>query len=230
MTTPTSEASEKERLKRGRLLFAQECKFLRPVKTFADLPPTKLPEVAFAGRSNVGKSSLINALTNRKTLARVSNTPGRTREIILFDLGARLTIADLPGYGFARVPKAMAAEWRRLIEAYLRGRPQLQRVCLLIDARHGAQDNDREMMTLLDAAAASYLVVLTKLDKLNAAERAQAINDAMRLASEHAAAHPEVIATSAETGEGIAELRAHLALVAGAREKGYKAAAGGRRA
>ena len=122
-------------LKKGHLLFAQECKFLRPVRTFADLPPTKLPEIAFAGRSNVGKSSLLNALTNRKTLARVSNTPGRTREINLFDLGGKLTLADLPGYGFARVSKAMSADWRRLIESYLRGRPQLRRVCLLIDAR-----------------------------------------------------------------------------------------------
>src|SRR5262245_6580247 len=131
--TETSGPS-KGALKRGHLLFAQECKFLRPIRVFADLPPTKPPEIAFAGRSNVGKSSLINALTNRKTLARVSNTPGRTREINLFDLGGRLTIADLPGYGFARVSKSVSAEWRRLIVAYLQGRPQLQRVCLLVDA------------------------------------------------------------------------------------------------
>ena len=206
----TSAGPTKGALRLGQLLFAQECRFLRPVGTFADLPPTKLPEIAFAGRSNVGKSSLVNALTNRKTLARVSNTPGRTREIILFDLGARLTIADLPGYGFARVSKAISAEWRRLIEAYLRGRPQLKRVCLLIDARHGAQVNDRAMMDLLDGAAASFVLVLTKIDKLNAAERAQAINDAEAAAREHTAAHPDIFATSAETG--------------------YKAAASGRRA
>jgi GTP-binding protein len=214
-------------LKRGRILFAQECKFIRPVKIFADLPPMKRAEIAFAGRSNVGKSSLINALTNRKTLARVSNTPGRTREINLFDLGARLTIADLPGYGFARVSKSVSAEWRRLIEAYLRGRPQLRRVCLLIDARHGAQPNDRDMMAMLDGAAASFLLVLTKIDKLKMSEREQAINDAERLAGEYTAAHPDVIATSAETGEGIPELRAHLAVLA---ETGYKAAASGKRA
>ncbi|MBL9095408.1 MAG: YihA family ribosome biogenesis GTP-binding protein [Alphaproteobacteria bacterium] len=216
----------KAALRRAQLLFAQECKFLRPVGKFADLPPTTLPEIAFAGRSNVGKSSLVNALVNRKTLARVSNTPGRTREIILFDLAGRLTIADLPGYGFARVPKAMAAEWRRLIEAYLRGRPQLRRVCLLIDARHGAQENDRTMMDILDEAAASFVLVLTKTDKLKAAERVKAVNDAEAQARAHTAAHPEIFATSAETGAGLAELRAHLAALA---ETGYKAAAHGRR-
>jgi GTP-binding protein len=221
-TGPTKAA-----LRRGQLLFAQECKFLRPVGAFADLPPTKLPEIAFAGRSNVGKSSLVNALVNRKTLARVSNTPGRTREIILFELGGRLTIADLPGYGFARVPKTMAAEWRRLMEAYLRGRTQLKRVCLLVDARHGAQPNDRTMMELLDAAAASFVLVLTKTDKLNVTDRARAINDAEAVAREHVAAHPELFATSAETGSGLPELRAHLAALA---ETGYKAAASGRRA
>jgi GTP-binding protein len=200
---------------------------LRPVAAFADLPPTKLPEIAFAGRSNVGKSSLINALTNRKSLARVSNTPGRTRDINLFDLGRRLLIADLPGYGFARVPKAMAAEWRRLIESYLKGRPQLRRVCLLIDARHGAQANDGAMMDLLDSAGASFVLVLTKADKLNEREREQAINDAAAVARTHAAAHPELFATSAETGLGLPELRAHLAALA---ESGYKAGASGRRA
>jgi GTP-binding protein len=218
---------DKALLKRGHVLFAQECKFLRPVAAFADLPPTKLPEIAFAGRSNVGKSSLINALTNRKSLARVSNTPGRTRDINLFDLGHRLLIADLPGYGFARVPKAMAAEWRRLIESYLKGRPQLRRVCLLIDARHGAQANDGAMMDLLDSAGASFVLVLTKADKLNEREREQAINDAAAVARTHAAAHPELFATSADTGLGLPELRAHLAALA---ESGYKAGASGRRA
>ena len=201
----------KKRFEHGRLLFAQECKFLRPVKVFSDLPPTKLPEIAFAGRSNVGKSSLINALTNRKTLARVSNTPGRTRDINLFELGNRLTIADLPGYGFAKVPKQMAYEWRRLIEAYLRGRSQLKRVCLLIDARHGANANDREAMELLTSAAASFIVVLTKIDKRNKTEAEAAINDAKATAAEYTAAHPDIFATSSETGEGLEELRAHLA-------------------
>ncbi len=219
--------STKVALRRGHLIFAQECKFLRPIRTMEDLPPTKAPEIAFAGRSNVGKSSLINALTNRRTLARVSNTPGRTREINLFDLGGKLTIADLPGYGFARVSKSVSAEWRRLIVAYLQGRQQLQRVVLLVDARHGAQPNDREMMTMLDGVAASFIVVLTKTDKLNATERAQAINDVEAVAREHVAAHPEFFATSSETGMGIPELRAHLATVA---ETGYKSGAGKRRA
>jgi GTP-binding protein len=224
------ERSEKEWLKRGQVLFGQECKFIRPVAIFADLPKTELPEIAFAGRSNVGKSTLINALTNRKTLARVSNTPGRTRDINLFDLGGRLVIADLPGYGFARVPKAMSAQWQELIQSYLTGRPQLQRVCLLVDARHGANDNDREIMKLLGSVAQSFLVILTKIDKLNATGRTEAINDAVRLASTYPASYPEVIATSAETGVGIPELRAHLAHVARAGEKRYKAAAGGKRA
>lgn len=209
----------KKRLEHGRLLFAQECKFLRPVKVFADLPPTKLPEIAFAGRSNVGKSSLINALTNRKTLARVSNTPGRTRDINLFELGGRLTIADLPGYGFAKVPKQMAYEWRRLIEAYLRGRPQLKRVCLLIDARHGANENDRDAMAMLASVAASFIVVLTKIDKLNLSDAAKAVNDITQVAATFASAHPDVFATSAETGQGIPELRAHLAELAETRYK-----------
>ncbi len=209
----------KKRLEHGRMLFAQDCKFLRPVKVFADLPPTKLPEIAFAGRSNVGKSSLINALTNRKTLARVSNTPGRTRDINLFELGGRITIADLPGYGFAKVPKQMAYEWRRLIEAYLRGRPQLKRVCLLIDARHGANENDRDAMAMLAGVAASFIVVLTKIDKLNLTDAAKAVNDATQLAATFTSAHPDVFATSAETGLGIPELRAHLAELAETRYK-----------
>jgi len=222
-------ATDEEWRRRGQILFAQECNFLRPVASFADLPATSLPEIAFAGRSNVGKSSLINALVNRRT-ARVSNTPGRTQQINLFDLGGRLVIADLPGYGFASAPKAMAADWRRLIRAYLKGRPFLRRVCLLIDARHGAQENDREMMALLDSSAASYLVLLTKVDKLSLGARETAIKDATMLARAHAAAHPDVIATSAKEGDGLFELRAHLAHVARPPEKRYKAATGGKRA
>lgn len=217
-------------LKRGHILFAQECTFLRPVAEFSEMPALKLPEIAFAGRSNVGKSSLINALTNRKTLARVSNTPGRTREIILFDLGGRLTIADLPGYGFARISKVTSANWHRLIDAYLRKRTQLQRVCLLIDARHPAHDSDLLMMTLLDAAAVSYVLVLTKLDKLNAIEKDRAIHNASQLMKTHPAAHPELYFTSAETGDGISALRAHLALVALPPEKSYKTNTGGKHA
>lgn len=208
------------KLRRGQILFSKPCVFLRPVKTFADLPKFRRPEVAFCGRSNVGKSSIINALTNRHRLARVSNTPGRTREINLFDLGEKLTIADLPGYGFAKVSKAIAAEWHRLIEAYLQGRPQLRRVILLIDSRHGATPNDVEMMKLLDASAASFVIVLTKIDKLKVSELTAAINDARQVATQHIAAFPEVFATSSDNGKGIPELRAHLADLT---ETSYKA-------
>jgi GTP-binding protein len=227
---PNHDEPDTKSLRSGHILFAQECTFLRPVAEFSEMPALKLPEIAFAGRSNVGKSSLINALTNRKTLARVSNTPGRTREIILFDLGERLTIADLPGYGFARISKVTSESWHRLIDSYLKRRTQLQRVCLLIDSRHPAHDSDLLMMKLLDAAAMSYVVVLTKLDKLNAAERDRAINDATMLMKSHPAAHPELFVTSAETGDGIPALRAHLARVALPPEKRYKTNSGGKRA
>lgn len=221
--------SEKTWLKRGHHLFAQECTFLRAVSAFDQLTDEDVPEVAFAGRSNVGKSSLVNALTGRKTLARVSNTPGRTREIIQFDLGDRLRLSDLPGYGFAKVSKAMAANWHRLIETYLHRRPQLRRVCLLVDARHPPHESDLLMMRLLDGAGVSSLLVLTKLDKLNLTEQVRAINDATAEAGKHVSIHPELFATSAQTGEGIAALRAHLARVAMPDEKGYKTANRGKR-
>jgi GTP-binding protein len=214
-------------LKRGHQLFTQPCTFLRAVSAVDQLTADPIPEIAFAGRSNVGKSSLVNALVNRKALARVSNTPGRTREIILFDLGGELRIADLPGYGFAKVSKAMAATWHRLIDAYLRRRPQLKRVCLLVDARHEPHASDLQMMKLLDSAAVSYIVVLTKMDKLNAAGRQRAINDAEKLRHQFTAIHPEFFATSAETGEGLPELRAHLARLAKPADKRYKLEHGG---
>lgn len=226
---PTPEENEKVWQKRGHHLFAQECTFLRAVTSYDQLTTGDLPEVAFAGRSNVGKSSLVNALTGRKTLARVSNTPGRTREIIQFDLGGRLGLVDLPGYGFAKVSKSMASNWHRLIEAYLHKRPQLRRVCLAVDARHPPHDSDLMMMKLLDSAGVSALLVLTKLDKLNLTERERAINDATHEAERHVSIHPELFATSAQTGEGIAALRAHLARVANPIEKRYKAANRGTR-
>jgi GTP-binding protein len=226
--TDRAAQEQTEWLKRGQILFAQECKFLRPVADISEMPKTKLPEIAFAGRSNVGKSSLINALTHRKT-ARVSNMPGRTRDINLFDLGTRLTVADLPGYGFARVSKETKENWRELIVAYLQHRAQLKRVCLLIDARHGAQDNDLAMMTLLDLASAPFHLVLTKIDKLNATERAKAINDVQGHIAEHPACLPEFVATSAEKGIGIPELRALLTRVARTPENGYKSPASGKR-
>ena len=203
-------------LEAGRRLFAQPCDFLIAAAQPAQLPESTLPEVAFAGRSNVGKSSLVNALTGRKTLARTSNTPGRTQQLIFFDLGGRLMLVDLPGYGFASAPKEAVARWSGLTRAYLRGRPALRRVCLLIDARHGLKDSDRAMMTLLDEAAVSYQAVLTKADKTKAAELARTRDASERELARHGAAHPEVLATSALKGAGIAELRAALAALSDA--------------
>ena len=211
---PEETDSEAAALEAGRLLFAQECSFVAGVVRVAGLPPDALPEVAFAGRSNVGKSSLINALTNRKTLARTSNTPGRTQQINFFDLGGRLHLVDLPGYGYARASKDKVRQWNALIRDYLRGRASLRRVCLLIDARHGPKPGDREIMALLDASAVSYQIVLTKADKLHESELAACLSETSRAAARHPACHPDIAATSAEKGRGIAELRAALATVA----------------
>ena len=178
------------------------------------LIPISLPEVAFAGRSNVGKSSLVNALTGRRTLARTSSSPGHTRQINFFDLGQRLFLVDLPGYGFAQVSRSMKETWQDLASAYLRGRPTLKRVCLLIDSRHGVKDTDRETMKNLDAAAVSYQLVLTKTDQLKPAQIPAAIAAAEAVARKHGAAHPQVLPTSSETGFGIAELRAEIMDVA----------------
>ncbi len=198
----------------GRWLFAQECLFVRGVVAMDQLPAPSLEEIAFAGRSNVGKSSLINALTRRKTLARTSNTPGRTREINFFDLGGRLMIVDLPGYGYARASKAQVQGWTQLIHDYLRGRPNLRRVCLLIDGRHGLKDSDLELMSRLDSAAVTYQIVLTKCDKVAERELAHRIAAIESQFPKHPAAYPQVLATSARSGTGIGELRAALAALA----------------
>ena len=212
MTVGADEAAD--RLARARKLFAGSCEFVWGTGDIDSLPPQGLPEIAFVGRSNAGKSSLINALTNRKALARVSHTPGRTREINFFKLGDRLMLADLPGYGYAKASRAMAAEWRKLIFAYLRGRASLRRVSLLIDARRGVLDVDRTVMNLLDEAAVSFGLVLTKIDKLTATDIAAAMVAADDEARKHTAAFPEVCATSALRGSGLDPLKLQLAALA----------------
>ena len=198
-------------LEEGRLLFAQEGAFVWGAASPADLPEPTLPEIAFAGRSNVGKSSLINALTNRNALARISNTPGRTQQLNFFDLGGRLMLVDMPGYGFAKAPKPLVERWKRMVFTFLRGRAILRRTCVLVDSRHGFKDSDREMMEMLDKAAVSFQVVLTKADKLGKEALAQMIDAVGREAATHVAAYPEIMVTSAETGLGIPEMRAALA-------------------
>ena len=201
-------------LEAGRVLFAQDCRFVAGVASLAQLPPEALPEVAFAGRSNVGKSSLINALTGRRSLARISDTPGRTRQLNFFELGRRLVLVDLPGYGYAKVSKTLVADWTRLLKDFLRGRVLLRRACLLVDARHGLMDSDREMMTLLDGAAVSYQIILTKADKCAADALARTRAEIETALRRHPAALPETFATSAREGLGIADLRAALAALA----------------
>ncbi|MCC7271773.1 MAG: YihA family ribosome biogenesis GTP-binding protein [Alphaproteobacteria bacterium] len=206
-----------EAVEAGRLLFAQDCRFVWASATARDLPPVDLPEIAFLGRSNVGKSSLVNALTGRNALARTSNTPGRTRQLIFFRLGERLGLVDMPGYGYAKVARTEAGAWVKMIAAYLKGRPTLRRLCLLIDARHGLKDSDRDWMKMLDTAAVSYQIVLTKADAPKAAELAAMQERVAAEARTHVAAHPLVLATSAEDGRGVAELRAMLAALAAPR-------------
>jgi GTP-binding protein len=205
-----AEQLSSDALEAGRVLFAQECEFIRGAANLDAIPETTLPEVAFVGRSNVGKSSLINALTGRNTLARVSNTPGRTREINFFTLGRRLMLADLPGYGYAKVSRTDSERWTELIFAYLRARPTLRRTILLIDSRRGPMPQDVEVMDLLDRSAVSYQLVLTKVDKLKPGELAAVHAQTDAEARRHGAAHPELIATSAEKGDGIPALRAAL--------------------
>ena len=201
-------------LERGRRLFAGECRFVHAAAEAAQLPPAGLPEVAFAGRSNVGKSSLVNALTGRNSLARTSNTPGRTQALIFFELAERLCLVDLPGYGYAKVSRTKSAAWTALTRDYLAGRPTLRRLCLLVDARHGLKPSDRALMDLLDRAAVVYQVVLTKTDKLALPTRERMVAEAGAGIARRAAAHPAVIATSARTGDGIPRLRAELAALA----------------
>ena len=216
-SVPEGEGSgdeEATRLEVGRLLFAQECRFFYAAQRIDQLPEPGQPEVAFAGRSNVGKSSLINALTGRNSLARASNTPGRTRQLNFFDLGERLTLVDMPGYGYAQAGKEIKADWQGLMFDYLRGRPTLQRVVLLLDSRIELKASDHTVMELLDRAAVTYQLVLTKADGVKPGALAKKQAEVLALSGKHAAAFPVVVTTSSETGMGIDLVRADLASLA----------------
>ena len=204
-----SEAAEGELTERARKLFGGPIEFLKSAPSLKFLPDPDYPEIAFAGRSNVGKSSLLNALTNRKSLARTSNTPGRTQELNFFDVGqpVQIRLVDMPGYGFAEAPKDLVKRWRFLVNDYLRGRSVLKRALVLIDSRHGLKDVDREVMEMLDAAAVSYHLVLTKADKVKPTELAKTLAAIRDEGSKRPAAHPAIFTTSSETGSGIGELR-----------------------
>ncbi|SON54065.1 putative GTP-binding protein EngB [Hartmannibacter diazotrophicus] len=211
MTTPeTSEEQEAVALESGRLLFARPWSFVRGISDMESLPVAGGTEIAFAGRSNVGKSSLINALTGQGGLARTSNTPGRTQELNLFRPEGvdNLLVVDMPGYGYAKAPKAQVDAWNRLVFSYLRGRPNLRRVYVLIDARHGIKENDGEVLSMLDKAAVSYQIVLTKADKIGAKDLEACIADTEAKIRKRAAAFPTIVVTSSEKGRGIDVLRA----------------------
>ena len=204
-----SDAVDLELAERARKLFAGPVTFLKSAPGLQFLPDAIAPEIAFAGRSNVGKSSLLNALTNRNGLARTSNTPGRTQELNFFDVGEpiQLRLVDMPGYGFAEAPKDMVKRWRFLVNDYLRGRAALKRALVLVDSRHGLKDVDRDVMRMLDDAAVSYHIVLTKGDKVKPTALGALYETTMVEAAKHPAAHPSIFTTSSETGNGIAELR-----------------------
>jgi GTP-binding protein len=203
---------EAEDIEAARVLFARPVEFMMGCAKIEQLPPPDLPEVAFAGRSNVGKSSLINALVNRHRLARASNEPGRTREVNFFVLDERIRLVDLPGYGFARASKDATRTFQNLGRDYLRGRPNLKRVYLLIDARHGLKAPDKEALDALDKAAVSYQIVLTKADKIKVAEVEKVVAETLKAVAKRPASFPRVLATSSEKGGGIPELRAEIAM------------------
>ena len=205
---PTPDAATAEK---GRLLFAGGADFLKGVVAMDGMPPGDRVEVCFAGRSNVGKSTLINALTGRKALARASNTPGRTQEINFFTLGEERYLVDLPGYGYANAPLPVVQKWQKLLKQYLSGRQTLRRAFVLIDARHGIKRVDEEILSLLDSAAVTFQCVLTKTDKVKAADREHVLEQTRTALSRHPAAFPEIVLTSSEKGDGIATLRAIIA-------------------
>ncbi|MCB2136954.1 MAG: YihA family ribosome biogenesis GTP-binding protein [Rhodobacteraceae bacterium] len=216
MTIPFDLAPEPDAHSReaGRRLFAAPVAFLKGVVAMDGLPPADRPEVCFAGRSNVGKSSLINALTGRRALARASNTPGRTQEINYFTTEAGPYLVDLPGYGYAEAPLAVVEKWQRLLKAYLAGRPTLRRAFVLVDARHGIKPVDDEILGLLDKSAVTFQVVLTKADKISAADRARVLAQVRSALQGHPAAYPEIVLSSSEKGDGIETLRALIAEIA----------------
>lgn len=209
-----SEPLDAEALERGRMLFSQSCDFVWGAEREDQLPPDTLPEVAFAGRSNVGKSSLINALVGQKALARVSHTPGRTQQLNFFNLGGRLQLVDLPGYGFAAVSKKRVKGWHELIGTYLRGRVSLRRACVLVDSRHGFKESDLAVLEMLDDSAVPYQIVLTKTDDCKREELEKRQEQIMAVLKKHPAAFPTLALTSSRHGSGLDELRAGLAALA----------------
>lgn len=208
---PLAEEPEFAAREAGRLLFAGPVDFIKGVVAMSGLPPADRLEVCFAGRSNVGKSSLINALTGRKSLARASNTPGRTQEINYFGLGPERYMVDLPGYGYAEAPIAVVEKWQRLLKNYLQGRQTLRRAFVLIDTRHGVKAVDEEILTMLDRAAVPFQAVLTKADKVSRVEREATVEQVRGALAKHVAAYPELVVTSSEKGDGIETLRAIIA-------------------
>lgn len=208
---PLAEAPDPEALERGRKLFAGTSDFLKGVVAMSGMPPADRVEICFAGRSNVGKSTLINALSGRKALARASNTPGRTQEINFFTLGDSHYLVDLPGYGFANAPLPVVEKWQKLLKQYLAGRASLRRAFVLIDARHGVKAVDEEILALLDRSAVTFQCVLTKADKVKARDMDKVLTQVRGALARHPAAFPEIVLTSSETGDGIGALRAIIA-------------------
>lgn len=200
-----------EQLDKGAKLFLQPCTFVLSVANLNQLPLSELPEVAFAGRSNVGKSSIINAVTSKKGLAKTSSTPGRTQQLNYFNLAEKIHIVDLPGYGFAQAPESLVKQWQKLIFAYLQGRVNLKRVFLLIDSRHGIKKVDTEIMDMLDKAAVTYQIVLTKADKISEKALQKILEETKKIVDKHAAAYTTVLATSSEKKRGLDELKAEIA-------------------
>ena len=212
--TEITDAERAALIEEGARFFRKPCTFLKGVASITQLPDADLPEVCMAGRSNVGKSSLINALTGRKGLARTSDTPGRTQEINFFSVDDRLLLADLPGYGYARAPREKVQQWTDMIHLYLKGRQNLRRIFLLIDSRHGLKENDREIMSMLDLAAVNYQVVLTKIDKLKEPALERVLSATHVELRQHAASHPNILCTSSTKVTGLDMLRAEIAALA----------------